>query len=385
MKRAPMMRNAPTVDVQMPAVRTTSTSPAAPAIGALQQRVQSMTGDSVTLHINGRDIVFTLKVIASEAVERATSVYNGNERDQELLTEDSLADILPTFRSAGQQFPAIGRNVCGITEVADGSRRRAAAILAGRSYRVLIGDLTEEDMQWLTKLGNDYTPPSAYERGKRYARLLKNQFDGNLSALAESEGISRRVLTRYVKTATLPVEVIKAFAVPNDLSMKGGETLAGLLPDWRDAMVAAAEDIAARRKDGEVMEVEDVFNELRAVAERKTRKEPTVREFGKGVKAVYKGSKVTVQLQDAPEHLLKEIERLLEKHERHESASTVELSLDKLSVVLDLIREAARKYNQQLTNKQERALIIETRKIMSEVPEHQKRLVEVGNLILKTF
>ena len=384
-KRAPMMKNAPNVEVQIPATRNHSTSPSAPSIGALQQRVQSMTGDSVTLHINNRDIVFNLKVIAAEAVERATSVYNGNERDQELLTEDSLADILPTFRDAGQQFPAIGRNICGITEVADGSRRRAAAILSGRSYRVLIGDLTEEDMQWLTKLGNDYTPPSAYERGKRYARLLKNNFDGNLTALAESEGISRRVLSRYVKTATLPIEVIKAFAVPNDLSMKSGEVLAGLLPDWREEMIAAAVDIADRRKGGEVIEGDDVFSELRAVAERKARKEPTTREFGKGIKAVYKGSKVTVQLQDAPDHLLKEIERLLEKHQRHQSASSVDLSLDELDKVVKLIKAGAKMAERELTKNQQTSLIVGARGIMAKTSDSDERILEMSELITTTF
>lgn len=314
MKRAPMMKNAPVVDVQLPAKGASKPSPAAPAINALQERMSSMSGDSITLHINGRDIPLKLRVVAAEAVERMTMVFSGNERDQALLTESSLSDILPTFRDKGQQFPGIGRDVNGVAEIADGSRRRAAAIMAGRSYRVLIGDLTDEDMKWLTKLGNDYTPPSAYEKGKRYARLLKNEFDGNLSALAESEGISRRVLSRYIKTATLPAAVIKAFAVPNDLSMKSGEVLAAMLPDNRDMMIAAAEDIAARREAGEEIEADAVFDELRSVASRKPAAAPKTREFGKGIKAVYKGGKVTVQLQDAPEALVKEIERILERH-----------------------------------------------------------------------
>lgn len=385
MKRAPMMRNAPAVDIQIPAKGTNTPSPAAPAISALQERMSSMSGDSITLHINGRDVLLKLRVIAAEAVERVTMVYNGNERDQELLTESSLSDILPTFREKGQQFPAIGCEMNGIVVIADGSRRRAAAILAGRSYRVLVGELTDADMKWLTKLGNDYTPPSAYERGKRYARLLKHNFDGNLSALAESEGISRRVLTRYIKTAKLPLTVIKAFAVPNDLSMKGGEALSALLPEHRDMMIAIAEEIIRRRGAGEEIDAEDVFNELRAVNIKQPRKEHTTREFGKGVKAVYKGGKVTVQLQDAPEHLLKEIERLLEKHERSQIAAEVNLSIAALEDVLQLIRKSAEVRGFKLTPNEEQTLIIDTRRIMKETTDSDDQINRIGALISQKF
>lgn len=386
MKRAPMMRNAPVVDVQLPARGASKSSPAAPAINALQERMSSMSGDSITLHINGRDIPLKLRVIPAEAVERVTMVYGGNERDQELLTESSLSDILPTFRDKGQQFPAIGCEMNGVVVIADGSRRRAAAIIAGRSYRVLVGELSDADMKWLTKLGNDYTPPSAYERGKRYARLLKHEYDGNLSALAEAEGISRRVLTRYIKTAKLPLSVIKAFAVPNDLSMKGGEALSALLPEHRDMMIAIAEEIIRRRGAGEEIDPDDVFNELRAVNAKQPRPAPTTREFGKGVKAVYKGGKVTVQLQDAPEHLIKDIERLLEKHERNQKAvSSVELCLDALADVLALIRQSAKRINRDLTPNEEQSLAVETRKIMAETADHNERVKRVGALIEQTF
>lgn len=384
-KRATMMRNAPTVDVQLPAMRTTSITPTAPAVSALQQRVKDMTGDSVTLHINGRDILFTMRVIPAEAVERSTMVYTGNERDQELLTEDSLADILPTFRTAGQQFPGIGTEINGVIVIADGSRRRAASILAGRSYRILVGELTEDEMKWLTKLGNDYTPPSAYERGKRFARLLKHNFNGNLSALAESEGVSRRVLSRYIKTATLPIEIIKAFAVPNDLSMKGGEVLAALLFDFREGLIDVAVDIAARRKNGEVIEADDVFNELKAVAERKPKKTATTREFGKGVKAVYKDGKMVVKLEGAPENLINEIERLLEKHERAQIASTIDLNLDALQSVLNLIKDAAKIRGVEVSKNEEKSLILDTRRIMNETENHHERINRIGLLISTKF
>ncbi len=56
-------------------------------------------------------------------------VWSGNERVQELLTEDALDDLIPSFLLAGHQTPTFGRPVTGIIEVTDGSRRRKPAIL----------------------------------------------------------------------------------------------------------------------------------------------------------------------------------------------------------------------------------------------------------------
>ncbi len=76
-----------------------------------------------------------------------------------------------------------------------------AAILTSSDYRVLVGDLDDEQMMALSRLGIDYRPVSAYERGNRYAQRLENDFNGNISALAEAENISRKIITRCINTA----------------------------------------------------------------------------------------------------------------------------------------------------------------------------------------
>lgn len=127
-------------------------------------------------------------------VESASRVWSGNERDQELLTEDALDDLIPSFLLTGQQTPAFGRRVSDVIEIADGSRRRKAAILTESDYRILVGELDDEQMAALSRLGNDYRPTSAYERGLRYTSRLQNEFAGNISALADAENISRKSL-----------------------------------------------------------------------------------------------------------------------------------------------------------------------------------------------
>ncbi len=98
--------------------------------------------------------------------------------------------------------------------MADGSRRRKTAILTASDYRILVGDLDDEQMDALCKLGNDYRPTSAYERGKRYATRLCSEFGGNISSLAAAENISRKIITRCINTAKLPKELIALFSHP---------------------------------------------------------------------------------------------------------------------------------------------------------------------------
>ncbi|WP_407231097.1 ParB/RepB/Spo0J family plasmid partition protein [Escherichia coli] len=213
MKRAPVIPKH-TLNTQ-PVGDTSLSTPAAPMVDSLIARVGVMArGNAITLPVCGRDVKFTLEVLRGDSVEKTSRVWSGNERDQELLTEDALDDLIPSFLLTGQQTPAFGRRVSGVIEIADGSRRRKAAALTESDYRVLVGELDDEQMAALSRLGNDYRPTSAYERGQRYASRLQNEFAGNISALADAENISRKIITRCINTAKLPKSVVALFSHP---------------------------------------------------------------------------------------------------------------------------------------------------------------------------
>lgn len=108
-------------------------------VGDLQSKLSSLSGNSITLPVCGRNVAFKLETIPADKVEMATMVWLGNERDQELLNESALADLIPSFLTSGQQNPAFARRTSGIIEIADGSRRRKTAIITGSDYRVLVG------------------------------------------------------------------------------------------------------------------------------------------------------------------------------------------------------------------------------------------------------
>lgn len=317
MKRAPILpKNM--VNTQ-PAEASTSHVPAAPMVDSLIARVGAMArGNAIILPVCGQEVKFTLEVIPGSQVEDSSRVWSGNERDQDLLTEDALDDLIPSFLLSGQQTPAFGRKVSGCIEITDGSRRRKAAILTSSDYRVLVGDLDDEQMAALSRLGNDYRPTSAYERGHRYAKRLQNEFAGNISALADAENISRKIITRCIYTAKLPKSVVALFSHPGELSARAGEALYKAFVDKEALLEKQAAELHEQKKVGAIFEAEEVITLLTAVLKNTSsakRTSSSRHEYAPGASAVYKGNKVIVNLDRTrlPADFIEKIETILQE------------------------------------------------------------------------
>lgn len=284
-----------------------------PAVNALANAVN---GKSITLPVRGRPVKFTLEVIPAERVARKTEVWVENERIQDFLTESALDDLIPSFVASGQQNPAFGRNVNGVVEIADGSRRRMTAILTGKEYRVLVGDLDEEQMAWLSQTGNNYRQTSAYERGRRYARLLEQKHDHNVSSLAQAENIDRKIIMRCINTSELPLEVIQLFAHPGELSARAGDELHKVFEEHKDAAMKRVEQLAAYKKHGDKLEADFIVKTLKGAVGAPEKVKPEVRSFGAGITGRYRGNDVEFTLKGASEALIKEIEAILNEATR---------------------------------------------------------------------
>ncbi|MBK5016748.1 ParB/RepB/Spo0J family plasmid partition protein [Pantoea sp. S62] len=313
MKRAPIIPKSSSSSAAV----APAAAPAAPMVDSLIARVGGMAkGNTIVLPVCGRDVKFTLETVPAKEVDKSTRVWAGNERVQEFLTEDALDDLIPSFLLNGQQTPAFGRQIKESIEVADGSRRRMAAILTSSDYRVLVGELDDEQMDALCKLGNDYRPTSAYERGRRYAQRLEKEFANNISALADAEGISRKIITRCVNTARLPHEVISLFSHPGELSARAGEQLYRASEGKHALLAEKTQSLIASRKSGLFYDADDIIQELTAALTKgssPTREPAEKKEFGPGVSARYKGKKVLFSLDrtKVPESLIAQLEALL--------------------------------------------------------------------------
>lgn len=313
------MKRAPIIPKSSPssAAATSTAAPAAPMVDSLIARVGAMAkGNTIVLPVCGRDVKFTLETVPAGQVDITTRVWAGNERVQAFLTEDALDDLIPSFLLNGQQTPAFGRQVKEGIEVADGSRRRMTAILTSSDYRVLVGELDDEQMDALCKLGNDYRPTSAYERGTRYALRLEKEFANNISALADAEGISRKIITRCVNTSKLPHDVISLFSHPGELSARAGEQLYRASEGKEALLAGKTQALLTGRKNGLLYDADEIILELTAALTKDTspaRVPAEKKQFGPGATAQYKGNKVlyTLDKTKVPEALIDELEELL--------------------------------------------------------------------------
>ncbi|MEA5217524.1 ParB/RepB/Spo0J family plasmid partition protein [Enterobacter cloacae] len=315
MKRAPVIPKHTVKDIRFE--NDQSSAPAAPMVDSLIARVGAMgRGNSIQLPVCSREVKFILEAIPAESIETASRIWSGNERDQELLTEDSLDDLIPSFLLSGQQTPAFGRRVEGVIEVADGSRRRKAAILTSSDYRVLVGDLDDEQMMALSRLGNDYRPVSAYERGQRYLQRLENEFNGNVSGLADAENISRKIITRCISTAKLPKSVVVLFTHPGELSARSGEALYKAFTGKETLLLQQTKRLHEQKKAGIIFEPDEVIGLLNDVLKESSGKKVnlnTRHQFAPGATVLYKGDKVIINLDKSrlPAECIEKIERIL--------------------------------------------------------------------------
>ncbi|MEZ9880550.1 ParB/RepB/Spo0J family partition protein [Vibrio sp. 10N.261.51.E5] len=183
---------------------------------------QAAAGSTMTHKVMGKEVKFKLVEVPADKIELSTMVYLGNERNQFLLDAHAVSDLIETFKDQGQQVPAFGRDVCGQIEIADGSRRRFTALETKKPFYVWVGDLDEQQMQFLSDVGNKYKDTSAWEKGLRYERMLNN---ATQEEVAEAVGVSRKAMMRCVNTAQLPKAFIRSFTSPNELSARKGEAL----------------------------------------------------------------------------------------------------------------------------------------------------------------
>lgn len=183
---------------------------------------KAAAGSTMTHKVMGKEVVFKLVEVPASKIEMSTMVWLANERAQELLDAHAVSDLLESFRDQGQQVPAFGRDICGQIEIADGSRRRHTALETKKPFYVWVGDLSPEQMEYLSEIGNQYKETSAYEKGLKYKKLLKNATQEEVS---EAVGVTRKAMMRCVQTAQLPQAFIRSFTSPNELSARKGEAL----------------------------------------------------------------------------------------------------------------------------------------------------------------
>ncbi|GAA03248.1 ParB/RepB/Spo0J family partition protein [Photobacterium leiognathi] len=309
------MKNDLSVDITPTSV---SVSVAAAQKKPLAKALTKKVGTELNHPVKGEMVTFKLKKVDAEWVERSTQAWVENERDQDLLTESALDDVLNTFIEHGQQVPAFGRETNGVIEVADGSRRRMAAIITGSDYYIWVGELTPAQMTYLSETGNQHKPTSAYERGKNYKRKLRNS---NKSELAELIGVDRKIITRCINTAQLPSDFVACFSSPNELSARKGDSLFKFYEKLTGEQTNALNDICAHwlkeKKEGTTRSADDLvamFTNACAGGVKSNKKaKPEPRQLAMGATLLVNKGNATFNLPNVSNETLEIIEAFISK------------------------------------------------------------------------
>ncbi len=194
-------------------------------------------------------------------------IWPGNARVYADLDPRNCRDLIDSIAREGmQKVPAIVRPVFDDAvyeyEVIAGVRRHfAVSYLRATSmptlrYLVQVEILDDEAAFRLADLENRARRDvSDIERARNYADALPTHYDGHLTRMAERLALSKSWLSKMIRVAAIPDQVLAAFGHPTELHLKPAYALAQKLDGATGPMILAtavqiARAQAARRADG---------------------------------------------------------------------------------------------------------------------------------------
>ncbi|WP_199556453.1 ParB/RepB/Spo0J family partition protein [Sandaracinobacteroides hominis] len=180
-------------------------------------------------------------------------IWPGNARSQAGLSEESCRDLIDSLiAEGGQKVPAVVRRITGDPEfdyeLVVGTRRHfAIRWLRQNSYPEMkllahVAELDDEAAFRLADIENRARRDiSDIERARNYAAALDRHYGGKAIRMAERLKVSKGWLSKMLKAATVPDEVLAAFADLHQLSLNPAYQLAGALEDASRANVIGDE------------------------------------------------------------------------------------------------------------------------------------------------
>lgn len=204
-------------------------------------------------------------------------IWSGNHRLYERLDEDFCEDLIESFKAIGQQEPAVVREAPEgsgyLYEVVSGARRHWTATYLKRPLLVEIRELDDEMAFLLEDADNkDRKDLSPYERGLKYEEALLLHYKGKQRILAERVGRSQAFISGVLSVLDVARAadgaIVRAFGDPRLITVNHGMAIRPLLKDESkcDAVVAAAEAMAAEREKGAEFDSGVVLRKLLAAA-----------------------------------------------------------------------------------------------------------------------
>ena len=263
-------------------------------------------------------------------------IWEGHNRDYDLLDESSCDDLIESFKAQGrQEVPAIVRRLRGEPdydfEVICGARRHWSSTWMRANghptfaFLVEPRELSDEEAFRVADLENrSRRDLSDIERARDYARAVKRYYEGDQRRMAQRLQVTDTWLSRFLDLARLPDSVSAAFGSSHVIGISHSAQISPLLraEQQREQVLAAASQLAAeqieRKERGEAYYPASVVVE-RLLAARGRKKisrslsaEHVVRDSSTGKiiatgKKAERGGSMTIMLPNAAKYTSEEL------------------------------------------------------------------------------
>ncbi len=157
-----------------------------------------------------------------------------------------FADLKAEIENAGGNVQPIKVRRKGERyEVAFGHRRLRACRELGLPVAAIVEDM--DDAKLFVEMDRENRARknlSAYEQGEMYRKALERKLFASQNQMSKALGVDQTVISRAVQLASLPREIIQAFASKLDLQFRFAAPLAKACAEDRAAAIAQAKEIA---------------------------------------------------------------------------------------------------------------------------------------------
>lgn len=220
------------------------------------------------------------QVVEYSVDPRRCRMWTYHNRLQDYIDESNCSELIESIRVNGQRQPALARELREDPqfdyELIYGARRRYACELLGIDLRIRVTRM--DDKAALAEMDAENRPRkdiSDYERALDYRRWLDKGLYNNQNELCGAIGVSKSWLSRVLRMAELPEQVVDAFPSPLDLKVEYGYELARAVEDQE---VRKRVLRRARELKGQQVDAAQVFRQLRAVVRERPRESRGVLE-----------------------------------------------------------------------------------------------------------
>lgn len=199
-------------------------------------------------------------------------------------------------------------------EIVFGHRRHRACLELNLPVLALIEAVSEQELfVQMDRENRQRADLRPYEQGEMYRRALDHGLYSTVSGLAYAIGASPINISRAIKIARLPQEVLDAFPSRLDLQYRWADPLSDAAEKNHDGLIAKARSIAIARNEGQKASAKEVVDQLLEVAN----KAPGIRDVliggEKMLRVKQTKNKVAFEISSASEANIKRIEEFIVK------------------------------------------------------------------------